>query len=76
MVQRWQRFVPAGSKGHIDFGELYPYNPGKARACRKRLAMMSLTYRSGASLPYVAATHRVVAAHESAHIIILDPTLE
>jgi ABC-type transport system substrate-binding protein len=25
-------FVPAGSRGHIDFGEQFPYDPEKAKA--------------------------------------------
>jgi ABC-type transport system substrate-binding protein len=35
LAEPLRSFVPSGSKGYIDFGELYPYNPGKARALLK-----------------------------------------
>ncbi len=55
-------FVPSGSKGHIDFGELYPYNPDKARTLLKEagynernpLRFTMMTHGGEASLPTIA----------------------
>jgi peptide/nickel transport system substrate-binding protein len=32
-------FVPPGSRGHIDFGEQFPYDPEKARALLKEAGL-------------------------------------
>jgi ABC-type transport system substrate-binding protein len=55
-------FVPSGSKGHIDFGEQYPYDPEKARALLKEagfdeknpLRYTIMTHGGEAALPTIA----------------------
>jgi ABC-type transport system substrate-binding protein len=55
-------FVPPGSRGHIDFGEQFPYDPEKARAllreagynARDPLRYTIMTHSAEASLPTIA----------------------
>jgi ABC-type transport system substrate-binding protein len=55
-------FVPPGSKGHLDFGELFPYNPDYARALLKEagfdeknpLRYTMMTHSAEAALPTIA----------------------
>jgi peptide/nickel transport system substrate-binding protein len=62
LAQPLWSFVPSGSKGHIDFGELYPYDPDKARALLKEagydernpLRFTMMTHGGEASLPTIA----------------------
>jgi peptide/nickel transport system substrate-binding protein len=56
-------FVPPGSRGHLDFGEQFPYDPDKARALLKEagydeqhpLRYTIMTHGAEASLPIIAA---------------------
>jgi ABC-type transport system substrate-binding protein len=55
-------FVPPGSKGHLDFGELFPYNPDHARVLLKEagfdeknpLRYTMMTHSAEAALPTIA----------------------
>jgi peptide/nickel transport system substrate-binding protein len=55
-------FVPQGSRGHIDFGEQFPYDPEKARALLKEaglgqqnpLRYAIMTHGAEAALPTMA----------------------
>ena len=55
-------FVPPGGKDHIDFGEIYPYNPDKAKALlkeagfgdRNRLHYTIMTHSAEPALPTIA----------------------
>jgi ABC-type transport system substrate-binding protein len=62
LAQPLWSFVPSGSKGHIDFGEIYSYDPDKARALlqeagyndKNPLRYTIMTHGGEASLPTIA----------------------
>jgi peptide/nickel transport system substrate-binding protein len=62
LAQPLWSFVPSGSKGHLDFGELYPYDSDKAKALlkdagydeRHPLRYKLMTHPGEASLPTIA----------------------
>jgi ABC-type transport system substrate-binding protein len=57
LAQPLWSFVPPGSKGHIDFGEEFPYDPEKAKALLKEAG-----YDEQNPLRYTLMTHAAEAA--------------
>lgn len=63
-------FVPPGSRGHLDFGEQFPYDPEKARALLKEagydeqrpLRYTLMTHGAEASLPTIATVMKTQLA--------------
>jgi ABC-type transport system substrate-binding protein len=57
LAQPLWSFVPPGSRGHLDFGEQFPYDPAKARALLKEAG-----YDAQNPLRYTIMTHGAEAS--------------
>jgi peptide/nickel transport system substrate-binding protein len=71
-------FVPSGSRGHIDFGEHYPYDPEKAKALLKEagydeknpLRYAIMTHAAEASLPTIATIMKTQLARIGVEVTV------
>jgi ABC-type transport system substrate-binding protein len=71
-------FRAAGGRGHIDFGEQFPYDPEKAKALLKEaggdqkntLGHTIMTHSTGAALPSVATIMRTPHAELGVEVTV------
>jgi ABC-type transport system substrate-binding protein len=71
-------FVPQGSRGHIDFGEQFPYTPEKARALLKEagydeknpLRYTLMTHSAEVSLPTIATIMKTQLAQIGVEVTV------
>jgi peptide/nickel transport system substrate-binding protein len=71
-------FVPPGSRGHLDFGEQFPYDPDKARALLKEagydgqnpLRYTLMTHGAEASLPIIATVMKTQLAQIGVEVTV------
>jgi peptide/nickel transport system substrate-binding protein len=71
-------FVPPRSRGHLDFGEQFPYDPEKARALLKEagcdaqnpLLYTLMTHGAEASLPIIATVMKTQLAQSAVEVTV------
>jgi hypothetical protein len=73
-AQPLRMFVPPGGRGHIDFGEQFPYDPNRAKALLKevgydfrRYIAENMMTTSATSLPFLRAARTSVKGDEHLH---------